>query len=155
MVAATGADELKQVGITTFEAAVHDVGRLAPQECCPAVAVLARTRDGHNVAGPDAKPRVPTMIRGRRGDGGRTDRWSGIGHAVRVTKIAQFTHRQPVVPVAAGVQSNDIALSPDDTRTLIGAARNCLTLTCPGLEEPWPGSQAVAAATVSATRFGH
>lgn len=44
MVAAAGADELKHVGVTAFEAAVHDPGRLAPHERRPAVAGLTGKR---------------------------------------------------------------------------------------------------------------
>jgi hypothetical protein len=49
MVAAAGADELEQVGVAAFEAAVRDAGRLAPQERRPAVAGLAGRRECHGV----------------------------------------------------------------------------------------------------------
>jgi len=51
MVAAAGADELKHVGVTVFEAAVHDPGRLASHERRPAVAGLTGKRRCNGAVG--------------------------------------------------------------------------------------------------------
>jgi hypothetical protein len=69
MVAAAGADELEQAGVTAFETAVHDPARLAPHERRPPVARLTGQRERHLVYRPDAQPRV-TIGRTRSGDGG-------------------------------------------------------------------------------------
>jgi hypothetical protein len=102
MVAAAGADELEQAGPAAVEAAVGDAGRLAPNERRPTVAGLTCRRECHG-AGRDAQPRVTLMVRARRGNGGRADSRSGICCDVRGARSAHTTHRQAVVPAAAGV----------------------------------------------------
>jgi hypothetical protein len=104
MVAAAGADELKHVGVAVFEAAVHDAVRLAPQERRPAVAGLTGKRRYQGAVGRDAQPRVTAIVRARCGDGGRADSRPGA----RVARTAHSTHRQAVVPAAAGVCCNEV-----------------------------------------------
>jgi hypothetical protein len=102
MVAAAGADELEQAGVAAFEATVGDADRLAPHERRPTVTGLTGRRECHG-AGRDAQPRVMLMVRARRGDGGRADSRSGTCVDVRGTTTAHTTHRQAVVPAAAGI----------------------------------------------------
>jgi hypothetical protein len=102
MVAAAGADKFEQAGVAAFEAAVRDVGRLAPQERRPAVAGLAGGRECHG-AGLHAQPRVTAVTRVRWGDGGREGSRSGRCQDVRGARTAHTTHRQAVVPAAAWV----------------------------------------------------
>jgi hypothetical protein len=103
MVAAAGADELEQPGVAAFEATIGDADRLAPHERRPAVAGLTGRRECHGAAGCDAQPRVMEMVRARRGDDCRADSQSGPCHDVRGARTAHTTHRQAVVPAAAGV----------------------------------------------------
>jgi hypothetical protein len=103
MVAAAGADEFEQAGVAAFEASVGDADRLAPHERCPTVAGLTGRRECYGAAGCDAQPRVMEMVRARCGDGSRADSRSGTCQDVRGTKTAHTTHRQAVVPAAAGV----------------------------------------------------
>jgi hypothetical protein len=107
MVAAAGADELEQAGVTAVETSVGDAGRLAPHERRPAVAGLTCGRECHGT-GRDAQPRVMLMVRTRRGDGGRADSRSGICRDVGGAGTAHTTHRQAVVPAAAGIQSSGV-----------------------------------------------
>jgi hypothetical protein len=107
MVAAAGADELEQAGVAAVEASVGDADRLAPHERRPTVAGLTCRRECHG-AGRDAQPRVMLMVRMRRGDGGRADSRSGICRDVRCARTAHTTHRQAVVPAAAGVESSGV-----------------------------------------------
>jgi hypothetical protein len=94
MIAAGGADELKHAGVAAFETAVHDADRLAPHERRPAVAGLTGKRERVVAVGAGAQPRVTAIMRARYGDGGRAGSRSGTGHAVRVARTAQSTHRQ-------------------------------------------------------------
>ena len=103
MVAAAGADELEQAGVAAVEATAGDTDRLAPHERRPAVAGLAGRRECHGAAGRDAQPRVMMMVRARCGHCGRADCRSGTCHYVRGASTAHTTHRQAVVPAAAGV----------------------------------------------------
>jgi hypothetical protein len=103
MVAAAGADELKHVGVTVFEAAVHDLGRLASHERRPAVAGLTGKRRCNGAVGGDAQPRVNAIMRAQWGDVGRTGSRSGTGHGVRGARTAHSTHRQAVVRAATWV----------------------------------------------------
>jgi len=82
MVAATGADELKHAGIAAAGAAVHDAGRLAPDECRPAVTGLPGKRRCPDVVRLYAQPRVAAPGRAQRGDGGRTGIRPDIIHDV-------------------------------------------------------------------------
>ena len=102
MVAAARADELEQVGVAAFEAAVRDACRLAPQERRPAVAGLAGGWECHGV-GPHAQPWVAAVTRVRCGDDGREESRSGRSQDVRGARTAHTTHRQAVVPAAAWV----------------------------------------------------
>jgi len=106
VIAAAGADELEHAGVAAFDAAVHDADRLAPHECCPAVAGLTGKRECHTDYGPHAQPRVTAIVQTRREDGGRTDTRFGIGHGVRVTRTAHSTHRRASNSCAAGVWSS-------------------------------------------------
>jgi len=72
MVAATGADELKHAGIAAAGAAVHGAGRLAPDECRPAVTGLPGKRRCHDAVWLYAQPRVAAPGRAQRADGTRT-----------------------------------------------------------------------------------
>jgi hypothetical protein len=54
MIAALAADEFERAA---FHPAVHDVGRLAPEARCPAVAGLASNRERHASLGVKAQPR--------------------------------------------------------------------------------------------------
>jgi hypothetical protein len=87
VVAASRADDLKQAGVTAFEAAVHYAGRLAPHERRPAVAGLTGERERHGVVGLDAQPRVTVIVRARCEDGRRTDSGSGTSNGVRVAHL--------------------------------------------------------------------
>ena len=92
MIAAGGADELKHAGVAAFETAVHDADRLAPHERHPAVAGLTGKRESVVAVGAGAQPRVTAIMRARYG--GRAGSRSGTGHAVRVARTVQSTHRQ-------------------------------------------------------------
>ena len=116
MIAAAGADELKYVCVAAVEASVHDADWLAPQERRAPVAGLAGQRECHDILRPDAQPRVTMIVRTRCGDGGRTDSRSGTGHGVKVARTAHSTHRQAVVPAAAGVWSSDVGYHQTITR---------------------------------------
>ena len=103
MVAAAGADEFEQACVAAFEASVGDADRLAPHERCPTVAGLTGRRECHGAAGCNAQPRVMEMVRARCGDDRLADSRSGPCHDVRGARTAHTTHRQAVVPAAAGV----------------------------------------------------
>jgi hypothetical protein len=103
MVAAAGADELEEPGVAAVEATIGDADRLAPHERRPTVAGLTGRRECHGAAGRDAQPRVRLTVRARCRDGGRVDSRSGTCHGVRGARTAHTTHRQAVVPAAAGV----------------------------------------------------
>lgn len=105
MVAAGGADKLKNLGVTALEAAVHDPDRLAPKKRCRSVAGLTSNRICHNTVGLDAQPQVTVIVRARGGDGGRTERRVGTGHDVRISGAAHSTHHQPLVPVCRGSEA--------------------------------------------------
>jgi len=62
MIAAAGADELKQVGVAGFETTVHDAGRPAPQDRLAAVAGLTGERRCHDVLRPGAQPQVTAIM---------------------------------------------------------------------------------------------
>jgi hypothetical protein len=89
MIAAAGADELIHV-VVAVDTAVHDTGRLVPQDRRGAVAGLAGARDRTGNVGPGARPRVTAIMGARGADGGRT----GTGHDVRGAKTAHSTHHQ-------------------------------------------------------------
>jgi hypothetical protein len=101
MVAAAGADELEQAGVAAFDTAVHDAGRLAPQERRPAVAGLTGGRERH-AAEPHAQPRVTAVTGVRCGDDGRAGSPSGMYHDAGGARTAHSTHHKAVVPTAAG-----------------------------------------------------
>ena len=63
MVTALGADELKRAGVATFQLALLDVGRLAPQADRIAVAQLARNRQRHDTLIVNARPRATAIAR--------------------------------------------------------------------------------------------
>jgi hypothetical protein len=108
MIPAAGADQLKQAGVAAFETAVHDPGRLAPDERRPAMARLTGQRECHAVFKLAAQPRVTAIVRARGGDGGRTDSGSGTGHGVRTVHSA---HRQAIVSTLPGVWSSLSAIA--------------------------------------------
>lgn len=94
MIAAAGADEFIHVVVAAFETAVHDAGRLTPQERCAAVAGLTSGLDSLDIIGHGAQPRVTAIIGASRRDSGRTAGRSGAGHDVKVAKTAHSPHRQ-------------------------------------------------------------
>ena len=94
MIAAAGADELIHVVVAAFETAVHDAGRLAPQERRAAVAGPTSGPDSLDVIRPGAQPRVTAIIGASRGDSSRTVGRSGAGHDVKVAKTTHSPHRQ-------------------------------------------------------------
>jgi len=94
MIAAAGAGELIHVVVAAFETAIHDAGRLAPQERRAAVAGLTAGPGSLDVFGPGAQPRVTAIIGASRGDSGRTVGRSGAGHDVKVAETAHSLHRR-------------------------------------------------------------
>jgi hypothetical protein len=72
MVAATGTDQLIRAGIVAVDAAVHEAGRLAPDECRPAVTGLTGKRRCHDAVWLYAQPRVTATERVQCGDGTQT-----------------------------------------------------------------------------------
>jgi hypothetical protein len=108
-IAAAGADELIHVVVAALDTAVHDAGRLVPQERRGAVAGLPGERGHGDTAEPGRHPRVTAIMGVRCSDGRRMGDRSGTGHGVRDARTAHSTHRQAVVPAAAGVWSSDIA----------------------------------------------
>ena len=108
-IAAVGADELIHVVVAALDTAVHDSGRLVPQERRGAVAGLPGERGHGDAAEPGTHPRVTAIMGARCRDGRRMGNRSGTGHGVRGARTAHSTHRQAVVPAAAGVWSSDIA----------------------------------------------
>jgi hypothetical protein len=93
-----------------LDTAVHDAGRLVPQKRRGAVAGLPGERGHGDAAEPCTHPRV-TAMGARCRDGRRMGDRSSIGHGVRGARTAHSTHRQAVVPAAAGVWSSDIAIT--------------------------------------------
>jgi len=108
-IAAAGADELIHVVVAALDTAVYDAGRLVPQERCGAVAGLPGERGPSDAVGSGTHPRVTALMGARCRDGRRMGNRSGTGHGVRGARTAHSTHRQAVVPAAAGVWSSDIA----------------------------------------------
>lgn len=108
-IAAAGADELIHVVVAALDTAVHDAGRLAPQERREAVAGLPGERGHGDAAEPGTHPRVTAIMGAQCRDGRRMGNRSGTGPDVRGARTAHSTHRQAVVPPAAGVWSSDIA----------------------------------------------
>jgi hypothetical protein len=66
VVTALGADELKRAGVATFQLALLDVGRLAPQAGRIAVAQLASNRECHDTLIVNARPRATEIARAAR-----------------------------------------------------------------------------------------
>jgi len=83
MIAATGADQLEHAGIAAVNAAVHDAGRLTPDECRPAVTRLTGKRSCHDPVRRYAQPRVTATGRAQCGDGSRTGARPDTVHDVR------------------------------------------------------------------------
>jgi hypothetical protein len=108
-IAAAGADELIHVVVAALDTAVHDAGRLSPQERRGAVAGLPGERGPGDAVGSGTHPRVTAIMEAWCGDGRRMCNRSGTGHDVRGAKTAHSAHRQVVVPLATGVWSSDIA----------------------------------------------
>ena len=108
-IAAAGADELVHVVVADLDTAMHDAGRLVPQDRRGAVAGLPGERGPGDAIGSGTHPRVTAIMGTWRGDGRRMCNWSGTGHDVRGAKTAHLAHRQVVVPPATGVWSSDIA----------------------------------------------
>ena len=108
-IAAARADELIHVVVAALDPAVHDAGRLVPQERRGAVAGLPGERGPGDAVEPGKHPRVTAIMGVWCGDGRRTGNRSGTGHDVRGAKTAHSTHHQAVVPPATGVWSSDIA----------------------------------------------
>ena len=108
-ITAAGADELIHVVVAALDTAVYDAGRLVPQERHGAVAGLPGERGHGDAAEPGTHPRVTAIMGARCRDGRRMGNRSGTGHDVRGARTAHSTHRQAVVPAAAGVWSSDIA----------------------------------------------
>ena len=94
IIAAVGTDELIHAVVAAPDAAIHDAGRLVPQERRAAVAGLTGERDRVGDVGPCLQPRVTAVMPVRCGDGGRTVSWSGAGRGVRVARLAHLQHRQ-------------------------------------------------------------
>ncbi len=116
-IAAAGADKLIHVVVAALDTAVHDAGRLIPQERRGAVAGLPGERGPGDAIGSGTHPRVTAIMGTWRGDGRRMCNWSGTGHDVRGAKTAHLAHRQVVVPPATGVWSSDIAYHQTLTAT--------------------------------------
>ena len=108
-VAAAGADELIYVVAAALDTAVHDAGRLSPQDRRGAVAGLPGERRHGDAVEPGTHPRVTAIMRAQSGDGRRPGNRSGTGHDVRGASTAHSAHRQAVVPPATGVWSSDLA----------------------------------------------
>jgi len=108
-IAAAGADELIHVVVAALDTAVHDAGRLVPQDRRGAVAGLPGERGHGDAAEPGTPPRVTAIMGARCRDGRRVGDRSGTGHGVSDARTAHSTHRQAVVPAAAGDWSSDIA----------------------------------------------
>ena len=107
-ITAAGADELIHVVVAALDTAVHDAGRLVPQERRGAVAGLPGERGHGDAVEPGTYPRVTAIMGARCRDGRRMGNRSGTGHDVRGARTAHSTHRQAVVPAAAGGWSSDI-----------------------------------------------
>jgi hypothetical protein len=94
---------------TSLDPAVHDAGRLAPQDRRGAVTGLPGERGLGDAVEPGKHPQVTAIMKAWCEDGRRTGSRSGTGHDVRGAKTAHSTHHQVVVPPATGVWSSDIA----------------------------------------------
>ena len=110
MITAAGADEPGHVGAASAKTAVRSAGRLAPPERRAAGAGLAGKGERHDVARPEARPRVVAIMGARYADGDQVDSPSGTGHRVGVARPAHFHSPQAVVPAAAGVWSSDAVI---------------------------------------------
>lgn len=108
-IAAAGADELIHAVVAALDPAVHDAGRLVPQERRGAVAGLPGERGPGDAVDPSEHPRVTAIMAAWCGGGRRIGSRSVTGHDVRGAKTAHSTHHQVVVPPATGVWSSDIA----------------------------------------------
>ena len=95
-IAAAGADQLIHVGISAFDAAVHEADRLAPQDRLAAVAGLTGGPGCHGVLRHDAQPPVTAIGGTSCGDSGRADSRSAARRRVRGARTAHSTHRQDV-----------------------------------------------------------
>lgn len=70
MIAALAADELEGVGVASLCPAVHDPGRLTPEDCSGAVTGLARERKSRGVLAAHPQPRIAGIMKSPRcGDG--------------------------------------------------------------------------------------
>ena len=125
-IAAARADELIHVVVAALDPAVHDAGRLAPQDRRGAVTGLPGERGLGDAVEPGKHPRVTAITGAWCEDGRRTGNRSSTGHDVRGAKTAHSTHHQAVVPPATGVWSSDIAYH----QTL--ACRHCAANAQPG-----------------------
>ena len=122
--AAAGADELIHVVVAALDTAVHDAGRLVPQERRGAVAGLPGQRRPGDAVGSGTHPRVTAIMGAWCGGGRRMCNRFGTGHEVRGAKTAHSAHRQVVVPPATGVWSSDTAY--DQTLTCRRCAANAV-----------------------------
>ena len=64
IIAAVGTDEFIYAVVAAVDAAIHDAGRLVPQERRAAVAGLTGERDRAGNVGPGTQPRVTAVMRG-------------------------------------------------------------------------------------------
>ena len=94
---AARADELIHVVVAALDPAVHDAGRLAPQDRRGAVAGLPGKRGPGDTVEPGKHPRVTAITEVWCGDGRRTGNRSSTGYDVRGAKTAHSTHHQVVV----------------------------------------------------------
>jgi hypothetical protein len=106
MIAAAGADHLVHAGAATLDTAVHDAGRLAPQDRLATVTGLTGGRGCHDRFRHDAQPPVTAIAGMRCGDSARTDRRPGTRRRVRGARAAQLAHHQEVGRAATGVDSS-------------------------------------------------
>jgi hypothetical protein len=117
MVTAVAADEFKRVGVAAFHTALHQAGRLAPQDRHPAVAGLTGRRHCRRILAVNAAPRAAGRGLGAVravGDGAQTVSWQTTGHDVRVPGTRP-------TPVVAGSRRLDGRREPR-----IGGFQRCL-----------------------------
>ena len=126
---AARADELIHVVVAALDPAVHDAGRLAPQDRRGAVAGLPGERGPGDTVEPGKHPRVTANMEVWCEDGRRTGNRSSTGYDVRGAKTAHSTHHQVVVSSRHRGLEQRHCLRPD-------ASMPSLRSQCPAGSDP-------------------
>ena len=104
MIAATGTDQLKRIGVAAFFPAVDDTDRAPPNERRPAVPRLAGQREPREDLSADTQPGITGTAQGRRRNRAAMDSRPGTGHGLRRRGTADYAHRQSLTLTGLAVK---------------------------------------------------